>query len=457
MYNKIINELNSTRSFNNLYRIPFDIYKKQQQTKSKAVDVNYTLKSKPPLRILLICATAGGFGDIIFAMKLRNYIKQWYSNVIVKIATNGVKQFVSLGEDVNNLYFLQPQSGKKLDHRPLNVFKSFNAKIILDTLIKNPQEDLVQLNLKGYEESLEDFDLYFVAPLTADFVPPNFNHVRSLINNSNRFNTYFFTEYNLPLDKDILFNIGVGDNRLGLFLTDNDTPSKLPNLNYPYSVIYIAENDDNLSPCYEGYLELLTNKFKYKRLDVVAPAWLEGYIKDDLKYLLKKVNNHYSKIRIITTTSNYLIHDTNETKDELVFRFDVLPLPYKDMQRLYYYSLDIMLLTGDQSITDAISCCSENITTFYQSLPWKRNLTSKLGAEIPITFFKSYKTSCGNIKAVQFKGRYKRFIEKWDFRKLGKPYLDAVLLAASDPEVKEFSDIVLDSRTVYSVKKKYIV
>jgi hypothetical protein len=48
-------------------------------------------------------------------------------------------------------------------------------------------------------------------------------------------------------------------------------------------------------------------------------------------------------------------------------------------------------------------------------------------------------------------------VEKWDFRKLGKPYLDAVLLAASDPEVKEFSDIVLDSRTVYSVKKKYMV
>jgi hypothetical protein len=91
-------------------------------------------------------------------------------------------------------------------------------------------------------------------------------------------------------------------------------------------------------------------------------------------------------------------------------------------------SIKDILLTGDQSITDAISCCyKKNI--FYQIAPWKRDLAKNLSKEMPNVYLKSEKTSCGTLKAIKYNSNYEKFRNKWDFRTRGKPKMDAIVLS----------------------------
>ena len=68
------------------------------------------------VKILILNATCNGFGDIIFALKLFRYLKEWYGDLIdVKIATNNRKRFLGLiGEDEgDNVIRLQLKSKNK--------------------------------------------------------------------------------------------------------------------------------------------------------------------------------------------------------------------------------------------------------------------------------------------------------------------------------------------------------
>ena len=57
----------------------------------------------------------------------------------------------------------------------------------------------------------------------------------------------------------------------------------------------------------------------------------------------------------------------------LTIRFDILPKPRPDFMSIIKYSVEDVLLTGDQSITDAFSCCS-NKRIWYQIVPGKQIL-----------------------------------------------------------------------------------
>jgi len=427
IYNKLIKKINNIHSYNKLYNLPIDLFYKEVKN---GITPQKILSSK--VKILLLTSTCNGFGDVVFSYKLKGYLEEWYGDMVkVKIATNNTNAFKSIGEKESNL-------------------------ISLKTRAKDPQ--CRRFNTMTSTSSLEDFDLYLVAPITADF-EPDFKEIHTLIKNSNRFNTFFLSEYNMPINKDILFNVGVGKGRCGLFLIDTpNSPSKISKLNYPYSVIYIAENDDYLENCYEGFLSLLTSKYQLNRLDVVCPSWMLKIIQHDIDYVVDKIDNHYSKISYIKDGKKELLLEDDEGEGELVFRFDIFPLKLDQMNSLYYYSLPMMLLTGDQSFTDGLSIRKKDSTIFYQGLPWKQNFYTSMAKIIPNKFFKSYKTSCGNSKALKYKPNLTNFAKKNDFRIKAKSLMDAVIMSVGyrNPDYINFKRVVVKSKNLSSVKKELL-
>jgi len=440
---KLLKKIKSIRSYNKLYSLPMDMFHKANKKGLKPENV---ISKK--VKILLLTSTCNGFGDVIFSYKLKQYLKDWYDDLVdVKIATNSVKQFTSIGEKLDELIHLKTKA-KDFQCRKFNTMTPFNAYQFIT-------------NERLVPEDIESFDLYLVAPITADF-KPDFKEIHTLVKNSNRFNTFFLTEYNSPIHKDIAFNVGVGKGRVGMFLIDKPEvkPSKLPNLDYPYSIIYIAKNDDYLEKCYEGFIELLTSKHKYPRLDIVTPDWMMEIVEKNIEYVLDSVDDHYSTIKCVykkdgQTLEKVLAQD-GDGRGELVFRFDVFPVPFDKVIALYQHSLPHVLLTGDQSITDFLSVRYKDSVPYYQGLPWKQNFYTTLAKVLPNKFFKSYKTSCGNIKAIKYNPDFSKFIKKYDFRVNAKPLMDAILMSVGykSESYDNIKKIVAKSKDVRTVKKK---
>ena len=73
------------------------------------------------------------------------------------------------------------------------------------------------------------------------------------------------------------------------------------------------------------------------------------------------------------------------------------------MLSLMKYSVNDILLTGDQSLTDGLSCCP-NKNIWYQTVPWKYDFVQQLAEDMPNKYLKNERTSCGTVKASKFKG-----------------------------------------------------
>lgn len=436
---KFLDKIRSSKSYNSLYKIPLKLFKNKNPT---------SIVSRP-VKILLLTSTCNGFGDVIFSHKLKKYLKDWYGSVVdVKIATNSVQQFISIKEDINSLIHLSVNSEDN-QCNPFNMMKPYNATKFINGNLLVP-------------EDIESFDLYFVAPITYDFTP-NYNEIRRLVKNSNRFNTFFLCEYNYPIHKDVLFNVGIGNDRLGIFLVSSDVKyPKLRVFTHPYSIIYIAQNDDHLSNCYLGFLQLLTAKYRLPRLDIVCPAWMYSVIIKNSKNVRDSIDSHYDLISCRGKDGDkefvQSISGHNEFVNELVFRFDILPVPFTDMLSIYQHSLPHVLLTGDQSITDFLSLRHKTSMPFYQGLPWKQNFYTKLAKALPNKFFRSYKTSCGNLDAIKYDPSFTRFMKKNDFRIKAKPIMDAVICSVGyeSDEYKEIKDTIVHSRKLATLKRKIL-
>jgi hypothetical protein len=203
---------------------------------------------------------------------------------------------------------------------------------------------------------------------------------------------------------------------------------------------------------------------KYPKLDVILPAHvLEN--KKGMSQLIKyiKNNNFYDEVDIITSKSNYPVHD--ESSKVLRFRSELTPMPYEKYVSMFNYCLPDVLITGDQSVTDIISCC-QDYNIYYQIMPWKRNLAKNLSkvTEAQQDYLRKVRDSCGLQKMSYNKKLNLRILEeKYDFRKLAKEKLDGIVnnarLLNTNKDVKQYVKLVLNSRkknTVVSKFKKYL-
>ena len=383
------------------------------------------------LRILILNAPCNGFGDLIFALKLSNYLKEWYGSHVT-IATTLESGLLSLGANPDNVVGLI--TGFKKQCRRFNKLR-MNKEI--------PEQDLI-----------------FVAPVQAGF-DHSVSDVKKLIPYATEFNTFSFSEYNDSLRKNFTFNTGIGKNRDGIFLTNTSISGlKLLPLKNPYSLIYVAETIVNVDKCIMSFIELICNKYHktHKRLDVVLPSWFDNHLEDLLhNNKFKNIINFYPNIRL-ATKDNGLEHLTNvQSGNILTFRCDILPVENRVMMDLMTNSINDILLTGDQSITDALSCCSSK-NIFYQIAPWKKDFGKNLAKYMPNVFLKSVKTSCGTLKALKYKSNYSKFVKTNNFRILGKPKLDAILLSTisikHDDDIFNLSNLANNTPNIKVLKSK---
>ena len=382
----------------------------------------YDKKHKISIKILILNAPCNGFGDLIFAIKLSDYLKKWYDSEVT-IATTLESGLLSLGADSNYVVGLESVSKN-------NQCRRF-AKMKFNKIIQ--QQDLI-----------------LVAPMQIDYYP-SFTDVKKLIPYASYFNTFYFSEYNDHMDKKFTFNTGIGNKRDGIFLTKTENNKDKPlGLKNPYSVIYVAESINNVKACIISFIEMVAKKYynKYKNLDIIVPSWFSTHISLHKK-IVKTIKNYYQTINIITKDSIEKIDTYIFLKKEnntLNFRCDILPVPNKIMINLMKKSIPDILLTGDQSITDAISCCKKK-NIFYQIAPWKTDLAKNLAKELPNSYLNSTRTSCGSLKAINYNSNYEKFSKKWDFRKRSKSKMDAIVLSIIAIKTSQkFGNLILLSR-----------
>lgn len=396
------------------------------------------LKSKPlpnnrlgsNIKILLLNAPCNGFGDVVFCLKIAKYLEKWYKADIT-IATTDTKSFNKIG-------------------CPCNITK-------LETKTKNDQCRRFKA-LKFQKNTV--YDLIFVAPVQSDY-SPSLSDVKYLIPYANKLNTFFFSEYNSYDEDDVFdFPTGIGGDKLGLLLTDQDIKKKpAKELENPYAYAYIADIDD-AEICFISFVEMVAKKYskKYKNFDIVIPESISYFLLEYDLDIIKRIDKYYSNILLIDKTKEYVISLSDKNDNILTFRADIFPVPYKDISSIIKHSVDDVLVTGDQSITDVLSCCgSKNI--FYQIAGWKENFASELAKTLPNKYLSKGETSCGTLKAITYKSDYRDFIKKWDFRKLAKPKLDAIISSVKFKKdnkgvIEDLENIILKSRNIDTILTK---
>lgn len=343
------------------------------------------------ISVLILNAPCNGFGDLIFAIKIAKYIKEWY-NINPIIATTFYSGLIKLGWPEDEA-----------------------AEIKSSSYIQCRRFSRMKLNLNITP------NLILVAPLQFDF-DANLRDVQALIPTATKYNTFTFSEYNDTTKKNFDFHTGIGNKRLGLLLTDSEYGEMPKSLTKKYALAYIAGPDslNTAERCMASFLQMLA--VKYPNLEeVVTPQWIE----EILSHLSNKLKKYYGKLIVKKKNKSDVYVINKNLNNYLIFRADILPVSNPIMLTLIKNSISDILLTGDQSITDCLSCCS-NKNIFYQIAPWKSSFGNELAKHLPNKFYKSTKTSCGTLEAIKYKSNYKKFVKKWDFRILGKPKMDAI-------------------------------
>jgi hypothetical protein len=467
MFDKLLKEVKKSRKYSSLYNLPWQLLEEENKynSKLKSHDINNVLKK---FKILILNVACGGFGDIVFAAKLYEYLKKWYPCEIY-IVTTTKEKFKQLGfsKNIISLTKKKPPFAEDLECK-----KFSNLKL-----------ESKYNNLLG--------DIYLVAPIISDFKGNQYNDVNKLFPNSNRFNTFYMSEYNTHIygennnEYNVIFPVGVGKDYLGIFFTDVKKTKK-SNLitNNPYLLAYVGAgcntsiSEEECMSCLIHFLQLAIKKNdKYEKLDVIINYNFFNF--DTIDILLEYRNNfkklfskYYSVAQILYSKSEsnktnqmqqILLYSDNKPKNIKLLTIRLLyPIPYKNMINLISNSLPHILLTGDQSLTDALSCCHNNKIIFYQSPPWKDNLANQLSKEIPnSSFLKSPKTSCGNLKQIKYKPNYEQFMKRNDFRIKGRKRLDAILLnlalMETDPNMIKYKNLILKYNGKLSLGKKQIL
>lgn len=409
----LIKNVSKTKKYKDLYKIPFKLDLKRKQGK---------------LSIILLCISCYGLGDIIFCLKIYNYIKKWY-NIDCTILTT------------------KPEMFKKAKIKTVLTFTRTK-----ETECQNPKN----LHTK---QKIGKYDIIFVTPWLSSEYAPNIKYLQNLFPYSNKFNTFIFSEYNASKN-DFDFPTGVGKNLMGLLLSDPPKKLQKPSvLKNKYIMSYIAEYEGNDSKCFSNFTKYVCKKYKdLKKLDFLIPKFLDDkFLKKLAKYIVDK--GYFSNIQLgnLVNSKTIELYDTGNEFGILTFR-RLENLPYANFVNLFRYCLPDVLLTGDQSITDIISCC-HTYNIFYQTLPWKNSLAKNLGKELNSPHLSKTSDSCGLEKmSTKTKTNLLLLRKKYNFTILGKPKLDNIINTVShfkyDKTLKNYYNVVSNNTTVKRVLKE---
>ena len=415
------------------------------------------------IKLGLINVPCGGYGDVIKCIKIYEYVKRWYPGIDVTILSASQQKFRNLGikEKIINI--------KNKNNDEAECYKFKDLKVV----------------------GKKKFNCFLVIPVISD--PFDINDFKKMIPYATKWNTFTMSEYNdidtIPTD----FPIGVGNKNLGLFF-DKPVLEKQTFVKNPYALVYIQPSDDGLLHsryCFLSFLEMIINKDKYKnhrKFEVILPNWIS---QDILFYnpvkskFLNITKKQYQKITVKTkeeekilfnketidkTNKKRINRKSNKTKTkritkrinrnnskELIIRGDILSQPREKFIGLIKDSIKDILLTGDESLVDTLNCCSQK-TIWYQIAPWKKNLAENLAIETGNKNYKTYKTSCGNIKGYKFKNDTHKLIKENDFRKKGHERFNSAIIGLyenhNNKDIQKIIEIIEHSRYLDTLKKK---
>jgi hypothetical protein len=368
-------------------------------------------KASARLHAIILCVPCGGLGDAVFGVKLRRYLQEWYGSIMtVDIATTAPALFKKLGE--KNIIHLSIHGAPECRRI---------GSAFLPSRYKHAKPDLI-----------------FVAPVIEDR-RVDFLDVRRLFPTSTQFNTYFFSEYNTTVRPEMDFPTGLGKNRLGLLFTTlkpGAYPRELASRGTPFALAYVASSHQSPAKCVGNFVRMVAAKYlpeakKHGEFHVIIP---EAVVRMFSVSTLRDLADGYAGVIVKTgddDSKEVWTRPPGSSAPVLVLRGDVLPLPLKRMQTYMYHSVRDILVTGDQSITDAISACPREKTVWYQIMDWKMNLAKELAIWAKNDALESKSTSCGGLDYIDFNRTSCNVLKHWDFRKLARSKLDGVVAHAT--------------------------
>jgi hypothetical protein len=418
---KIIELSNHSKYYEDLYDIFWKLYEHE------------TIQPRhyKGIRVGLFNIPCAGFGDVILCKSFYDFIKKWYRGINVTICTTAPEKYNDLGVK--------------------------GQILTLKTKNKKGPNECIDFDKLKYTSNIK-FDIMIVVPvINKTFEIKKF---KKLIPFANVFNTFTMSEYNGQFPPNT-FPIGVGKGQLGMMI--NDFKYKQQTLmKKPYALVYIAEGIGHANYCFYAYLEMVCKKYKkYKKFEIVIPAW----ISEDLMYypvFIRKVKSivspHYKNIMLVTKENEDvpIVLDVKHTSSVLTFRADILPQKREIFISLMKDSVPDILVTGDQSITDVISCCKNHKTIWYQIAPWKKGFADSMFTELPNKYYKSFKTSCGSLKSFTVDIEWKEFFKQYDFGIHGKRRMDSILIAnyEKDDTTDKLLTMIEKSRYLDSAQTK---
>lgn len=400
------------------------------------------------LRVAIYVNPCNGFGDIIFALKFHNYIMEWY-DIKSTIVTTKPKAFYDNG--------LSDILGVKIPGKGYEECENVRKMKLYNT---DPLSGKFTTMVKKRE--LPKFDLIFAAPWIGTDFKPNYNDLKKIFPYSNRFNTFLLSEYN-PDDPSLYdFATGIStDNSLyGIFINkssgSNITSSVSNKLPRPYIMVHITDdNRVDVQRCLRSFVKLMMKKYhkKHHSIDFVIASHVVD--NEEFEYNLQLMQQYaqrkgFYEDFVVVRKGDQVPPDTAHRT--IFFRTDITPLPYKDYSLLFNKALPDTLITGDQSVSDVVSCC-KNFNIFYQTMPWKRFLAANLGKVLNADYLRRTSSSCGLEKLrVKSKGGLGIIAKKYSFERLAKKKLDGIFSGALDLRSNAFSQQIVSA--VLSSRKK---
>jgi hypothetical protein len=429
----ILSTIRGVKTFKQMYQVPW------MTMMHNKVKVSSRLSGK--LRVALICHPCYGYGDIIFALKMYHFMKEWYGLDCTMITTKPLP-FIKNG--LKNIFCLKtPGSKTYVECEDLKTMKIYN--------IDKTGKPTTRAKMK------HEFDLIMVTPWIGTDYDPNKNIVKNFLPYANPFNTILFSEYNAPEPEKYDFPTGIGKGLAGLLVTKFKF-AKTIKIKNPYLMVHLTRDDRvDVAKCFGNFIKLMCKKYhkKHNKLDVVIPPHV---LEDEeaLQKLFDYIKSHGYYKNVVVQTKR--IKNLKTEKSTLTLRADITPLPYDQYTGLFKNCLPDVLITGDQSVTDIISCCKD-YNIYYQIMPWKTNFAKNLAQALGQDFIRKVSTSCGLEKfSPRLRSNIKNVAKKHNFVDLGKPKLDAIIAFALElrrnKHMQHFVEIVLGSRKRSSVISK---
>ena len=390
---KIVKE---SKEYSNLYDIVWKTYSSSKIEQKHSDNITIGLFNVP----------CGGFGDVILTKTFHDYLINWYPNSKIKICTTGIKKYKSIGIN-DNLIELKRKDNIDYDDSECSSFD----KLKINSSIR--------------------FDIMFIVPIINYRF--NYHKFKTLIPYSNIFNTFTMSEYNGEFPPYTL-PIGVGKGNLGIMFNDFKITQQTL-IKKPYALVYIQPSPSwgvHARYCFLSYLEMICKKYhkKHPKFQIIIPQWIHEDINYDNNFYYKIKNiiqKYYKNLSIIYPDDEIYLFEDSKNNSSLKLRGDILPQKRDIFISLMKDSINDILVTGDQSLTDIISCCKYK-NVWYQIAPWKSGLAENLSGHLPNKYLNTFQTSCGVLESINLNINWKDFMKNYDFRINGKKIINSIII-----------------------------